>query len=366
MWIKYYDVIKNMSIKNKFDIRLKMVKMAENQGISQTAEVYETTRNTVRKWLYRYWNEGLEGLKDKSRAPLSIPHKMPKQDEEKIVALRKKLPSWGQDRLKEEFSLPYSTKTINRVLKQNGLIKKRKKKWQKRRDLRKIKEQMKPFEKLQIDVKELRDIEHYFPQMIRHKLPQFQYTARDMKTGAIFMAYANSKDSFNASLFAAYISNHLTKYRIDMTLVVYQTDNGIEFIGNVKKKKGESAFEQVVKREFGIKHERIPPRCPTWNSDVEIFHKTIEDDLFEVEEFKNLEEFKAKTYTYHLYYNYKKKNRWRNRMSPYEILRSATNKIDPGILNLPPPILEEFYHHPEYKRGGYHVHNAVICRENFS
>jgi nuclear transport factor 2 (NTF2) superfamily protein len=41
------------------------------------------------------------------------------------------------------------------VLKQNGLIAKRKRKWQKRRDLRKIKALIN-FEKLQIDVKELK------------------------------------------------------------------------------------------------------------------------------------------------------------------------------------------------------------------
>jgi hypothetical protein len=54
-----------------------------------------------------------------------------------------------------------------------------------------------------------------------------------------------------------------------------------EFIGNVKKK-GESAFQIVVEEEFGITHERIPPRCCTWNSDVEAFHRMIEDEFYEV------------------------------------------------------------------------------------
>lgn len=35
-------------------------------------------------------------------------------------------------------------------------------------------------------------------------------------------------------------------------------------------------------------NERIPPRCATWNSDVEAFHRMIEDDLYEVEEFSSL------------------------------------------------------------------------------
>lgn len=52
-------------------------------------------------------------------------------------------------------------------------------------------------------------------------------------------------------------------------------------------------------------------KAPTWNSDVEAFHKIVEDDLYEVEEFKDIEEFKAKAYTYQLYFNYKKKNRFK-------------------------------------------------------
>jgi transposase-like protein len=31
-----------------------MVKMAEERGIKETARVYNTTRNTVRKWLCQY------------------------------------------------------------------------------------------------------------------------------------------------------------------------------------------------------------------------------------------------------------------------------------------------------------------------
>ncbi len=44
-----------------------------------------TTRNTVRKWLRRYRDEGLEGLKDRSKTPKFIPHKIPKQQEEKML-----------------------------------------------------------------------------------------------------------------------------------------------------------------------------------------------------------------------------------------------------------------------------------------
>ncbi|HAW49674.1 TPA: IS481 family transposase, partial [bacterium] len=53
-------------------LRLKMVKIAEDKGISEATRLYETTRNTIRKWLRRYRKEGLEGLKDESKAPKFI------------------------------------------------------------------------------------------------------------------------------------------------------------------------------------------------------------------------------------------------------------------------------------------------------
>jgi transposase-like protein len=77
--MKYYEAMRGMS-RNKFDVRLKMVKIAKNRRISEAARIFETTRNTVRKWLVRYREEGLSGLKEKSRAPKSIPQKAAKGD----------------------------------------------------------------------------------------------------------------------------------------------------------------------------------------------------------------------------------------------------------------------------------------------
>jgi len=49
-------------------------------------------------------------------------------------------------------------------------------------------------------------------------------------------------------------------------------------------------------------------------------------------------------------------------MSPYDILTGDTKTIDPSILNLPPPILEDFYslfRNELEREGGYLVGNAV-------
>lgn len=349
---------------NIFDIRFRMVQMARERGISEAARVFATTRKTVDKWKRRYEQEGLAGLNDRSRAPKSIPHKISVELEEQIVQLRRRLPRWGQDRLVEEFSLPCSPKTANRVLHTYGLIRKRKKRWQKRKDLREKKKQMKPFEKMQVDVKDLSDIDRYWPQMKQLGLPRYEFTARDMKTGGCFFAYGYEKSLINSVLFAGYVGQHLQKYGVKLHEVIFQTDNGTEFVGPPNMKAQKSAFVELIENTFGARHMRIPPGQCTWNSDVEAFHGMVEYDFYDVEDYRNRDELLAKAYSYQLYFNYKRKNRWRDRMSPIEILRSENNsKVKKKILNLPPVILDHFI--PEVNKGGYLVPAAVKRRPFF-
>jgi len=64
----YYGAL----VSNRFDTRLRMVHVAEDRGISEAAREYETTPKTVRKWVKRYREQGLDGLADRSRAPKSV------------------------------------------------------------------------------------------------------------------------------------------------------------------------------------------------------------------------------------------------------------------------------------------------------
>ena len=62
--------------------------------------------------------------------------------------------------------------------------------------------------------------------------------------------------------------------------------------------------------------------------------------LSRVEEHSDLDNLSDKAYTYLLYFDYTRKNRRWDRMSPAEILSSdKDNNLDPGILNLPPVVL---------------------------
>jgi len=344
-----------------------MVIRVKQTNISETARFYGTTRPTVRKWIGRYEKEGLNGLKDRKRTPKNIPHKLSKQAEARIIELRQKHPSWGPLRLLERYHIEGSNGSVNRVIKQNGLIKPKKRLWKKRKDLSELKKTMKFFAFSQIDTKDLSDIYQYWPLMKRLELPRYEYTLRELSTGATFYAYANENNSTYASLFAKYVIEHLKSYGIQTARISWQTDNGSEFIGSARKKINRlSAFERVLIANR-IEHTRIPPRAFWLQNDIETFHRIIEDELYEIEDYANEIEFLGKAYAYQLYFNYIRKNRYRDNKSPVEILRERFPEINEGVLNLPPIrleiLLKECY--KEEAESGYDVPISVQERSRF-
>ena len=358
--MEYYWMIRNLS--NVFDYRLKMVEYAREHGKSAAAREFKTTRKTVRKWEHRYKQNGLEGLRDFSKAPKRIPHKMSNDREAEIVALREKHPGWGSIKLKDTYGLNEGHSAIHRVIRQRGLIRKKRRRYKKRRDLSALKKRMKFFERSQIDTKDLSDIYKYWPYMQRAGLPRYEYTLRELSTGLTYYAYANRNNSTYASLFAKYVINHLRSYGIKTARIMWQTDNGSEYIGSVHKKINRlSAFEKVL-GHFGIHHTRIPPRCAWLNGDVETFHKLVEEEFYDIESYESETEFLGKAFAYQLYFNNVRKNRYRDRMSPLDILKVRFPKVDPGVLNLPPIRLEVLLNHNWH--AGYHVPRSAMYVTN--
>ncbi|MBI5410083.1 MAG: helix-turn-helix domain-containing protein [Nitrospirae bacterium] len=359
MQIPYYSIIKDM--KTKFDFRYHLVQYAKSHSVSQAAREFSTTRKTVRKWISRFEKLALRGLNDRSKAPHHIPHKTKELDENRIHLAREKYPQWGPKRLRDLAKLPYGSSAIYRVLKARGLCHK-KKKYQKKRDLREWKKKhFSVFGKIQIDVKYLKDIPEFFPSMIRLNLPRFEYTGRCIISGATFVAYANANNSTHAAIFAQYLFQHLRYYNVDTSTIQCQYDNGSEFIGHPSKKEL-SLFQKQVD-SFRLLHSRIPPARPTFNSDVESFHRIVEQELYSCESFENQSQFFAKAYSYSLFYNYVRPNSGKENLAPWQIVKKAFPDIDPNVLNLQPIFLDALVTH--FIEGGYHLPKFPIGQKNF-
>jgi transposase len=345
--IAYYENLRLST--NPYGWRMKMMDSVKTIGIKPTAKEFKTTVKTVKKWHRQYLIKGLDGLLDKSRKPKN-PRTIPKVDEEKIVALRKqrknRISCWG---IKTALKLPYSTSTIYRVLRQHpdNLIGKQKRKHQKKKDLREIKAKLKPFEKIQMDVKYLDDIPQYFKEYIKYKLPRYEFTARCEKTGAVFISYAYEKNNINAASFVTYIMEHLKRHGITIADVNIQTDNGSEFCGNWTPRSN-SLFTHMIEKVYGTRHLRIPRGKPNVNADVETFHRIVENHFYDLETYSGLVDFLNKAYTYQIIFNYFRPNSYKWGMTPLKILNKSNSHIDPAVLSLPPIILD--FHNMLYLR----------------
>ncbi len=334
----YCNII--MADSSKIEIRKQMARLAIKKGVSEAARRFGASRITVRKWRDRYQAEGPRGLADRSRAPKHIPHKTSERTAKRLLALRDQYPGWGPERLAMYFPLGCSPSAAARILRQAGRTRRRKKK-RVRNDLRAEKARLEPFEKIQVDTKELRDIPKYARHMRANDLPRFEYTARDLRTGAAWFAFADTNDSFKAATFAAYLLGHLKRHGVAMDAMTVQTDNGSEYIGHLRKRRGgDSLFESVVRYHTGRASVQIFPGAKTSQSDVESFHRLVEDELYAVEDLSGLPLLLGRSRTYQAFFNHVRKNGWRGGKTPAMILSEAGSRVNPEALTLPPIRLE--------------------------
>jgi len=338
--LTYFEQIIRMPNKaDKFDLRLRMVKHALVYGVKPTARVFGATAKTVRKWLNRYQQEHLAGLNELPRIALTCPHKTSASMERKVVHLRKQYPFMGAKRLRREHNLPCSHEAIRRILNEHGLIKKRRKKHKRKKDLSKIKKRWRLFGQITVDTKDLKDIPHYWPQMKNLKLPRYQFTAREVRSGLMFLGFAKERSAYNACLFAQLLCEHLRRCGVDLTRTRFQTDNGSEFIGCFRQDRSRDGFERVVEG-FGARHKRIPVRAWSYNSDVETVHRTIEDEFYDIENFAGIRDFHQRVASYQAYYNLVRTNMNKDFKSPWQIIKKVRRKMTLELVRLPPLMLD--------------------------
>jgi transposase-like protein len=316
----------------------KLTSFARAKGLKAAAREFGCSRNTVRKWLRRYQPSKPSSLAEQSRRPHRCPHQIASGLEGQIVKLRQQT-GFGAERLKHEFALACSHNAIARVLRQHQLTRWRKKKHHTKKQLRSVKRHWKLFSQLSTDTKYLQDIPQYWLAMTRLKLPRFQYTAREPVSGACFTGYADELSKSYATFLAEQLSVHLAGHGINLRRLVWQTDNGSEFLEN----KQEQGLPSTV-RALGSDHRYIPPKRYTWQSDVETVHRLVEDEFFDRETFSSPADFWAKVTTYWHYFNLVRPNRGKEWHSPLQILQAKAPAMVGALLNWRPLDLTKRHH----------------------
>ncbi len=99
--------------------------------MTELCEDYGISRKTGYKWAARYAAEGVDGLRDRSRAPKHCPHRSEERVVEALLKARRKHPRWGPRKLlkvlrKQRPEWPWpAASTAGDIFKRHGLVKTR-------------------------------------------------------------------------------------------------------------------------------------------------------------------------------------------------------------------------------------------------
>ena len=335
--------------------RLRACRCAKELGIGVAASITGVDRKTISRWLQVFQGfegggvaEALEALKNKSRIGQKHKNKTPQETIDRIVECREKT-GLGARLIKFILELKESEKTINKILKAKGYMEKPKPKPRVRTDMSAYRATIAPFRIIQIDIKYLCDIPFLVCNLREYKLPQYQITARDYKSGTTFIGFAHNKDSTSVAIFTAYVIEQLKSAGIDVSNIIFLSDNGSEF-KHILKKNGFSLYEEILKSR-GVNYRFIPVASPTYNSDVESFHNRIEQELYKIDEIYSESSMFYKTWFYMVWYNTIRPNRNKENKSPATILKEYGFSNIEKITTIHPIFVDKFVKNIELIKG---------------
>jgi transposase InsO family protein len=237
--------------------------------VTEVADRYGVSRQSVHAWLRRYRAGGLAGLEDRSHRPRSCPHQASVQVEAAVCELRRQHPGWGPLRLQHELQqrgqpgVP-SRAGIYRILVRHQLVEPGRRR-RRRSDWRRW-ERDRPMQLWQLDiVGGIRLADGTELKLVSGLDDHSRFCV-----SAALVARATGRAVCAA--FAAALQRHGVPAEV-------LTDNGRQFTGRFgKPHPAEVLFDRIC-RENAITHRLTGVRSPTTTGKVERFHKTLRTEL---------------------------------------------------------------------------------------
>jgi transposase InsO family protein len=251
--------------------REQMVRAVVESGLGQAAAArqFHTTAKTVSKWVNRFQEEGVEGLRDRSSRPLSSPDQTPVATCAAVEALRRQRRT-GKHIAAE---VGVSPATVSRILKRLGLNKLSA--LEPAEPIRRY-EREHPGELIHIDIKKLGRIDGIGHRITGDRTGQSNRRARGKGLGweyvhvcvddASRVAFVQVMPSEKKECSVAFLKNAVAYYEsLGVKVERVMTDNGSCY----------KAFDfRDACRDFGLRHMRTKPYTPRTNGKAERFIQT--------------------------------------------------------------------------------------------
>lgn len=265
-------------------------------NISEVMKVCPHGKRSVERWLSAYKRGGVQALEPRSTRPKTSPKETPVRIKEAVIDLRKKQKvcalklHWKL----EKQGIRIHERTVGKILKAEGLVKKYRVKRVKYKYLRAA---LKPGELIEIDVK-------HVPRLVAGK-PYFQYTAIDVASRWRYLRIFDEESGFNSVTFFKDVIG-----RFPYPITGLKTDNHSTFTNrylgtNRRSDMTVKTLHQldVFCAERGIAHYLIDPGKPAQNGTVERSHGSDQKTIYEDRTFASLKELRKTVRRWNTEYN---------------------------------------------------------------
>jgi transposase InsO family protein len=239
--------------------------------VTEVADRYGVSRQSVHAWLARYREEGPPGLEDGSHKVHAHPWQIPAELEAAVCELRRAHRKWGPKRLVFEMGRrglgTVTRSTVYRVLVRNQLIEPRSRR-RRRQDYVRW-ERPVPMQLWQLDV----TASAFLTDGTEVKI----VTGLDDHSRYCVIAQAVMRATARP-VCRAFVEA-MTVYGVPEEVL---TDNGTVFTGRfIKPRPAEVLFERIC-RENGITQRLTKPRSPTTTGKIERWHQSLQLELLDV------------------------------------------------------------------------------------
>jgi len=314
--------------------KIVLLHLQQNIPINELSKLYQVHRNTISNWKRVYLQFGLDGLINKSRAPHNHPNEFPSEVKEKIKTIRldknnRRIlgPIPIKDQLFERYGINASRSGIANSLKKQGLIDTKKSKRNKKKNRFKKKKIQTPGELNQIDVKyAFKCYGDYW---------YYQYSSIDCFSRVAFGTIYEIQSNLESVLFLKSVDSF---YPFKISGI--QTDNHSTFTnrytGYMKSNSPIPrlhAFDLTCQK-LDIQHYLIDKGKPAQNTYVERFHRICEEEFYQRETFRNLEQARKKFRDFLHYYDFERKHQGIDGLTPIQKLQSVPEYSHIKYLNL--------------------------------
>ena len=251
--------------------------------VTEVAERYGVSRQSVHAWLLRYRQEGIAGLEDRSHQVHNHPWRIPAEIEELVCELRRAHPKWGPRRLVFEMGRrgrQVTRSSVYRTLVRNGLVEPESRR-RRRKDYRRW-ERAAAMELWQLDV----TASAFLTDSTEVKI----VTGIDDHSRFCVLAKAVMRATARPVCLA--FVNAMRVYGVPEEVL---TDNGKVFTGRFHKPGApvEVLFDKIC-RENGITHRLTKIHSPTTTGKIERLHQTLQRELLDVHgPFESIEALQA-------------------------------------------------------------------------